>query len=387
MQDVDLQALRHTLHQYPELAHREYATARRIREFIDSNCPADQVFELAETGLAFVYHGAAQGPGILIRAELDALPLREVNEDLPYKSVHPGVSHKCGHDGHMTIAAGVAQHVYYNRPEAGRVIILFQPAEETGEGGPKMVSDPAFAKLAPDYVFALHNVPGYPMHQILCRTGSFTPAVTSQIIKLHGREVHAATPGAGINPGSAVAEIIQAAEQINSKAREGSFMTLIHINLGEKAYGVSAGYAELHYTLRGIGNNDLHVIQDSLQQAAKNSAMRHNLDITYDETETFKANINDEIAVEMIREAVGRNNLSYHECEKPMPWGEDFGHISSYYNGAMFGLGSGTDSPALHKPDYDFPDALIATGVAIFTNLIDKVVTGDTSGPQSAASA
>src|SRR5690606_35881140 len=102
-------------------------------------------------------------PTILIRCELDALPIKETN-DFEYRSVERNISHKCGHDGHMAIVAGLAAVLGKNRPKKGRVVLLFQPAEENGAGAVQVLKDKKFKKITPDYVFALHNLPGYPLH-------------------------------------------------------------------------------------------------------------------------------------------------------------------------------------------------------------------------------
>ena len=151
----------------------------------------------------------------------------------------------------MTMVAGVAKHLSNNRPVQGRVILLHQPAEETGDGAKAVFEDPDFEKIKPDIAFSLHNVPGYEMHQIRCKVGSFTPAVKSMIIKFRGKTAHAAKPETGINPALAIADIIQSNDRVNKSSPEGSVSTLVHTIIGEKAYGISAGYGEVHITMRG----------------------------------------------------------------------------------------------------------------------------------------
>ncbi len=134
--DIDLDQLvrlRHWLHAHPEVSRNERETAQHMRQFLDAHAPPDDIIPLADAGFAAVYNDAAPGKTVLIRTELDALPIHEVNDDIPYRSVHEGVGHKCGHDGHMTIVAGVAQSLV-TRPQKGRVVLLFQPDEETGTG-------------------------------------------------------------------------------------------------------------------------------------------------------------------------------------------------------------------------------------------------------------
>lgn len=377
--DEDLVTLRRYLHSTPELSWDEKNTAAHIIELYERDYKPDQIIRLATHGIAFIFEGVEPGPSVLIRSELDALPIQETNT-FAHKSKFDGISHKCGHDGHMAMVAGVAKHIAQNRPQKGRIILLYQPAEETGDGARTVYEDPNFEKIKPDYAFSLHNVPLEPLGQIRCCVGSFTPSVKSMIVKLTGKTTHAAKPENGINPGLAIAEITQAVEEINKNAPIGAFATLIHVRVGEKAYGVSAGDAEIHYTLRGISNDDLNTIWNQVIGKIENIAQKHKLlETSFDYTEEFMANTNDEDAVNMVRHAASELGFDYHEMDRPNPWGEDFGIMTSNLKGAMFGLGSGVENPDLHNPDYDFPDEIIHIGSSMFIHLIEQVMKKDLS--------
>ncbi len=365
----DLTALRHYLHQNPELSGEEFKTADHLINYFEEHFQPDEIVRVAGHGIGFIFKGKVPGKTILVRSELDALPIVEIN-NFEHRSRTEGVSHKCGHDGHMAILAGVAKHLSKERPRAGRVVLLYQPAEETGQGARAVYEDPAFAKIKPDIAFSLHNIPGQPMHQIRCKPGSFSRAVKSMIIQLKGKTAHASKPETGLNPGLAVAEICFAADRITKEAEAGSLITLIHTRVGDKAYGVSAGDGEAHFTLRAYTNEGLQTIWDALTREAAAIAVAHGLEIDFDFTEEFIANTNDEGAVQMVRDAARNHNLEYVEMTESNPWGEDFGAITSNVRGVMFGLGAGEKNPDLHNPDYDFPDELIGTGAAMFIDLI-----------------
>src|SRR5210317_2150052 len=128
----DFPKLRKLLHQMPELAGQEHNTSETILSFLKHLSPDRIITGLGGFGLAAVYTGDQDGPKVMIRCELDALPITE-SLDVPYRSTAKGVSHKCGHDGHMTIVAGLAAQFYKQRPKQGSAILLFQPSEETGE--------------------------------------------------------------------------------------------------------------------------------------------------------------------------------------------------------------------------------------------------------------
>lgn len=371
--DPELQTLRRYLHQYPEVSWDESKTADYIINYYEKNYHPDEVIRLAKHGIAFVFNGHKPGKTVLIRTELDALPIHEIN-DFEHKSKVDGVSHKCGHDGHMTMVTGIAKHLSKNKPQQGRVVLLYQPAEETGDGARAVCEDANFNKIKPDIAFSLHNVPGCEMHQIRCKVGSFTPAVKSMIITLQGKTAHAAKPETGINPALAVASIIQANDRANKTSPDGSVSTLVHTIIGEKAYGISAGYGEVHITMRARDNEKLQLLWDEISNEAKKTAQNNDLEISFNSTEEFMANMNDEEATAMIRNAANEFGFDYVEMDVPNPWGEDFGYMTSHNKGAMFGLGAGVSNPDLHNPDYDFPDEIIETGKSMFISLIDQAL-------------
>ncbi len=204
----ELVNLRKELHRNPELSGKEKNTSDKINNFIGRFYPDEIITELGGHGLAFIFKGKEKGKTILFRSELDALPISEQN-DFEYKSSIENVSHKCGHDGHMTILSGFASLLNDNKPAKGKVVLLFQPAEETGEGAAKVLEDKKFEQIKPDYVFALHNLPGYPAGSVVIKNGTFASASKGMIIKLHGKTSHASEPENGITPTPAVASIIQ----------------------------------------------------------------------------------------------------------------------------------------------------------------------------------
>ncbi|WP_197678594.1 M20/M25/M40 family metallo-hydrolase [Maribacter dokdonensis] len=160
--------LRKQLHENPELSGKEHETANRIVEFVKSFIPTQIIEGVGGTGVGVVYQFAESGPTVVIRCELDALPIVEENT-FNYRSKNSGVSHKCGHDGHMTIVAGLAPWLKEATFKRGKVVLLFQPAEETGKGAANVIEDSRFKNLTIDYVFALHNLPGSKKHSITVR--------------------------------------------------------------------------------------------------------------------------------------------------------------------------------------------------------------------------
>lgn len=359
--------LRHRLHAIPEVSGEEILTAQLIAGELRSLSPDLLLTGLGGTGVAAVFNGSEAGPSVLFRAELDALPIAE-SDALPYHSRHAGCSHKCGHDGHMAILAGLAQHAAHRRPRRGRLIALFQPAEETGAGAASVAADERFAQIRPDYAFALHNLPGYPCGSIVAKSGNFTPAVRSVIFRLQGVTAHAAEPENGINPAGAVAEILPFAadlQQADAQRADFALLTPVHLVLGEPAYGVAAGYGEVHLTLRTWNPDAMQRLTGRLLEGVAAIAGRHRLGLQTEWTNCFEANVNDPAAAGLLRDAARKAGLPLIERDHPLKWGEDFGALTRNIPGAMFGLGAGEQTPALHHPAYDFPDAIIEPGLRL----------------------
>ncbi|HAD97945.1 MAG TPA: amidohydrolase [Cryomorphaceae bacterium] len=369
----ELRDFRRELHANPEVSTQEKETQERIYKALEKTGLSPK--KTGGTGLLVHFKSEKEGNKVLLRADIDALPIEETN-DFEYRSIHKGVSHKCGHDGHAAIMLGVAAELATNKPERGEVCLVFQPAEENGKGARAIIEDPEFDFKA-DMAFALHNLPGYPMHQVVCRKGAFTAAAKSVILKLHGKTSHAAEPERGINPGLAIAEILQLSEELSEKdinREDFRLITLVHVNMGEKAYGISAGYGEVHLTLRTFSNQVMEGFETRLMKRVEEIIKKYQLQLQSEWLEVFYANMNNSESFEVIRSSADENQLDFEERATPFKWGEDFGLFTEKFPGAMFGIGSGKDTPALHNPDYDFPDEIITTGIKMFTTILRKTL-------------
>ena len=365
--------LRHEIHKYPEVSNKEYNTSKRILNYISEFKP-DEIVHLGKTGLAFVFIGKDKGKTIVFRAELDALPIKE-KTNVEYASKNDYVAHSCGHDGHMTILTGLAQKIAENRPKKGRIILLFQPAEEVEQGAKDVVENPLFIQFKPDYMFALHNVPEFEKHKILLKKGCFASASKGMTIKLTGKTAHAAEPENGINPANAISEIIKTLHQIrDNKNIFESFilLTFIHIQLGEISFGTSPGYAELRVTLRAFENKDMKLLTDKCEKIINEIAKKEKLacDICY--SEVFPATVNNDDCVDIVEQSAAQLNLDVQKLNKPFRWSEDFGYYTEKYSACFFGLGSGKNQPKLHNPEFDFPDDIIETGINIFYKIYEN---------------
>ncbi|WP_215225252.1 amidohydrolase [Echinicola shivajiensis] len=375
MKKADFQKLvnfRRELHQYPELSGKEKSTARRVKDFFSSLKPDECIEQLGGNGLAFIFKGRQEGPSTLIRCELDALPIQE-NHDIKHKSKIDNCSHSCGHDGHMAIVAGLGMSISAQRPEKGQVSLLFQPAEETGEGAEKVLQDPKYQKIKSDYSFALHNLPGEPENEIVLKKGVFTAASKGMVIKLEGRTSHAAHPEDGNSPAEAMSKIIVGLPLISKNIKPFSLVTVIHAELGEIAFGTSPGKASVRATLRTIDDDNMDLLVDYAEKLCHLITQEYKLGLSISYTEEFACTVNDNSAWNFVNEAAKMLKLKTKHVRNSFKWSEDFGQFSSQSKTLLFGLGSGKSHPQLHEAHYDFPDQIIPTGINMFEKILAQI--------------
>lgn len=370
----DLIALRRALHMEPELSGEEAHTARILENFLVSWQPDRLLTHLGGYGLAAIFGSGKPGPTVLLRADMDAVPVQESNL-VAYRSLRDGVAHQCGHDGHMAIVAGLAPLLAAQRPARGQVVLLFQPAEETGKGAKAIVNEPLYQELKPNFCFALHNLPGYPLGQLVCRPGTFAAASVGLVAELQGHPSHAAFPEEGQSPALALAESMQALSSLIPRLQFSEFalLTLVCASLGEASFGVSPGAATLMATLRSFDDPTLERLQAGAAEVIHNIANRYDLRTSVTWQEDYPTTRNTPAGYACVQAAAARLGQEILVPPEPFRWSEDFGWFLREAEGAMFGLGSG-ENLCLHTHDYDFPEALIEPGIRIFSALLDQAL-------------
>ena len=374
--DRKLVEFRRSLHRNPELSGREDATSASIQDHIAAYLPDNLITGLGGRGVAAEFKGAESGPRILLRCDMDALPINE-DMDVPYSSVIAGVSHKCGHDGHVAILMGVAARLHEHPRSGGSVVLLFQPAEETGAGASRVMFDSKFKDIEPDFVFALHNLPGFPLGSIVLKSGAFSSASRGITIELKGASSHASEPQKGNSPVRAAAKIVEAFtghSQPSFSKGDASELTVTHVRVGSETYGTSPGEGCILAVLRTRRTEEMMYFSGKAEETARAIASNSKLDCRISWTDDFPATENSPKAVNAVRSAAGNLGLSIVQPDTPFPWSEDFGHFTKKYPGALFGIGAGTDTPALHSPEYDFPDEPIPLGADIFIEIVNELL-------------
>ncbi|MFT7114676.1 MAG: amidohydrolase [Candidatus Azotimanducaceae bacterium] len=371
-----LTTFRKLLHAFPEVSGQEFETQKRIIAFLKKETKAT-LSKVGNTGVLAIFKGKSKGPRVMLRCDIDALPISEINT-FAHRSTIQGVSHKCGHDGHTSILLGLSIILSEQPIASGEVLLLFQPAEENGRGAQAVLNSTNFKNLDLDYAFALHNLPGFPNHEIVVKNNAFTANVKSIVLKMEGKTAHAAEPQNGINPSLAISEMFEFANRMslnNPEDKNFFLITPVYNKLGsEKAFGVSAGSAEMHFTIRSWSAELMENKRAAIIRFTDEICKKHQLTYSLTWTEEFYANMNNSEAVDLIRKASNQLQLHTTEKESPFTWGEDFGLFTQKYKGAMFGLGSGTNTPALHNPDYDYPDHITVTGIQMFHSIIQQIL-------------
>jgi len=372
-----LKALRRKLHQHAELSGEEKQTAKIIADFLRMMRPSQLLTGVGGHGLLAVFDSGRDGPTIALRAELDALPIEEKN-NFAHISINKGVAHKCGHDGHMAILAGIAALLIGHPLTRGRLILLFQPAEETGQGARGMVDDPRFQSLQPDHILALHNFPGFPFGQVILKKGPIFCASRGMIIHLKGKSAHAANPEQGVNPAPAMSELIKELLALpDDPDLQNLFaaVTIVHTRMGEMAFGTSPGEALVMCTLRTEKDLDMEILVKKAGDCVTAVCREYGVGFSIGWSDVFQATDNDAELINRLEETAAELGMDVHHLDKAFRPSEDFGVFTSLFPGALFGMGAGEDYPGLHQDEYDFPDDLLVDGVLMLWHSAQKLLT------------
>lgn len=359
--------LRHYIHQHPELSNEETETKETLKKFILEHSS----LQVTDRGKWFFaeYHPEGESLGsIAFRADMDAIRVLE-DDTLPYASVHKGTAHKCGHDGHSAALAALAAEL--SESGANRdVYLIFQHAEETGDGG-----KPCSALIEEkeiDEVYALHNFPGYEEGVLLLKEGTVNCASKGMEITFTGTSAHASQPEKGKNPAFAISETVLALrEMADPKKYEGLILaTVVQVDIGERAFGVSAHKGKLLLTIRGQIEKELDSLQAQIETFAQNQAELYGLQIAFDYFDAFPETFNHKESIAKIRAAAEKHGWKTQDLPDPIRSSEDFGWFLKKAPGALVWMGAGFACTPIHSEDFDYNDKLIEKSVDFFKGLL-----------------
>lgn len=358
--------LRHELHQHPELSNEEVWTKQHLLSFLKTHTTK---FEIVDKGTWFyaMYRVGDDKKSIAFRADFDALPMDEVI-DLPWASQYPGKAHKCGHDGHSATLAAFALEIDKIGSDQN-IFCLFQPAEETGDGAQQCVEFITEHQI--DEIYAYHNMSGLPFKTVAVKDGTMLCASKGMSIHLTGSPAHASQPENGVNPSLAIASLVQEIPKfVSPELNEGLVLcTVVQIDVGEKAFGMSASKGTIRMTIRALYEKEMDRLQENLETYAKTLAQEYGLEVSFDYQDEFPETANDKECSDQIRQSAQENGLDIIELDDAYRGSEDFGHFTKLTKGAYCFVGNGEDYPNVHTSEYDFRDELIETGVALFKGI------------------
>ena len=356
--------LRHELHRYPELSNREEGTKQRLMAFLRTHTK----MEVVDRGPWFyaVHRGAPHGDRLAFRADMDALPIDETIE-LPYGSTVPGVSHKCGHDGHCAALAAFAMAVDRCGCD-NTVYCIFQHAEETGDGAKECVALVEEENIRA--VYGWHNQCSFPLGEVAVREDTMQCASKGMSMYFEGIPAHASDPGVGRNPAMAIARLIRGLPDLyRAEDYEGLVLcTVIHVEIGEEAFGTSASKGVLRITIRGENEWEMDRLERRVDALAYGLAAEYGLNYHTAFCDVFPETRNHKESVDALRAVCRELSIPVHTMPHPERSSEDFGHFTKVAKGVYFFLGNGNDI-SHHTTPFDFPDALLGTAVEIFCRL------------------
>lgn len=371
-----LTAWRRDLHAHPELAFEEHRTAAFVAERLTEFGLSPHV-GLATTGVVASIEGKAKGPAIALRADLDALPMTE-ESGVAHASTHPGRMHACGHDGHITMLLGAAQHLAETRDFAGTVHVVFQPAEEGAGGGKVMVDEGLFDRFPAEQVFGMHNWPALPAGQMAVHAGPVMAATDRFTIVVEGRGGHAAMPHQGIDPIVGGAHVVTALQTLVSRTldpTEAAVLSVTQFHAGS-AFNVIPARAELGGTVRTLSPATQDLIESGMRRVIDGVCAALGLHGTLDYTRGYPATINTiaeaELAARAAAQVVGAQNV--RRDLPPSMGAEDFAFMLHARPGCYvwLGTGQGPGTAMLHHPKYDFADPMLPLGASYWVRLVEE---------------
>ena len=369
----ELTAIRHDLHAHPELGMAEHRTAEAVARKLES-WGIEVHRGVGRTGVVGVLRGG-NGPGAIgLRADMDALPIPEAT-GAAYASGNPGVMHACGHDGHTTMLLGAARYLAETRAFNGTVNFIFQPGEEGAGGALAMLEDKLFQRFPCERIYGIHNRPGMAVGTYAITPGASAAGGAFFDIDITGKGAHGARPEDGIDPVLVACHIGTALQSLisrNLSPWKAAVLSVTKIE-GGAAYNVIPGSARLAGTARAMQRETLALLEAGIARIATNVAAAFGATATTDFRILFAPLVNDAAAATAFADAAADlvGEASVDRAKPPGMGSEDFSFMMEQVPGAYLNVGNG-DSASLHNAKYDFNDAAIPYGAALFARLVER---------------
>lgn len=368
---------RRHLHQHPELLFDLPATSAFVADKLKSFGCDEVVTGIAKSGVVGVVKGRlGAGRTIALRADMDALPMSE-QTNLPHASKISGRMHACGHDGHTAMLLAAARNFACNRDFAGKVVFVFQPAEEGGAGGRVMIEEGLLERFGIEEVFGMHNEPGLPVGSFAIRPGPMFAAADRFVVTLRGRGAHAASPHESRDPVLTSAHLITALQSIASRHVDPFDPVVVSVTYiaggNADALNVIPELAIVGGTIRTINPDTRKAVEQRFRDIVTSTARLFEAQAEIDWRPGYPVTVNDPAmttaAMAAASQVAGADRVDGN-CACTMG-AEDFSYMLEKRPGAIIWLGNG-ESAGLHNPAYDFNDDAIVHGVRYWAALVSQ---------------
>ncbi|MGM8364486.1 M20 metallopeptidase family protein [Virgibacillus sp. W0181] len=376
--------IRRHLHKYPELSFMEFETSSYVEKQLNDWGISNK--RVGDTGIvAWITGQKEELPSdnytIGLRADMDALPIKE-ETGLPFSSVHEGIMHACGHDGHTTILLGAARILHENRKHfSGKVVCVFQPGEEDDGAAKEMIRLGVLNDPKIDGMIALHLWPYLPFGTVGVKSGSMTASCDDFTIEFFGKSGHSARPHEGIDAISVSMQLMQVFQHMVVKMNNPLDPVVVHIGKisGGTARNVVADYAVLEGTTRSLTIENREKVATEIKRLSEEIAATYNTQVRVTYKHGNAPVINDEqltkVVAEAVREQWGSGDVT--ELKQPSLGADDFGEFALEVPSSYFRLGIKSpdkETYSLHHPKFDFDDRLVSKGAAIFAYTALKAI-------------
>lgn len=381
--EEELFGIRKTLHQNPELSFLEYETCRYIQSILANwGIPYKVV---CDTGVIVdIYGGVEKGPKIALRADIDALPIKE-ESGLPFSSKKEGVMHACGHDGHTTILLGAVYHIWKNRNQLkGLVRCIFQPGEEEDGAAKQMIESGVLQHPEIEEIIALHLWPKLPIGSIGIKTGPVTASCDDFEIEICGKSGHAARPHEGVDAIAIAAEIVHSLQYFTAKWKDPVDPLVIHVGQfnGGTAKNVISDKVRLEGTIRTALPETRRKVKEKFLSFVNRIVEQYDGLSKINFIDGVPPIVNDSIVVENVKHSaeriIGKGNI--HELSNVSMGSDDFGYFAEAISSSYFRLGIREDHQEvydLHHPKFKFNEKVIPIGAQILTEYAFSQRRGD----------
>lgn len=377
--------IRRDIHAHPELCFAETRTASVVATKLQE-WGIEHHQGLGGTGVVGVLRAGTSKRSVGLRADMDALPMQELNT-FAHASQYQGKMHACGHDGHVAMLLGAAQHLAQERNFDGTVYLIFQPAEEGGGGAREMIKDGLFTRFPADAVFGMHNWPGLEAGQFAASSGPVMASSSEFDITIQGKGSHAALAFMGVDPIPIACQLVLAFQTIvsrNTKAVDAAVLSVTMLEAGE-ATNVLPDFCRLQGTVRTFDSAVLDLVESRMKTLTEHICQAHGASGLFQFKRNYPPTVNHPKETAFVRQLIetwlGPEQLHVQE---PTMGAEDFSYMLQAKPGCYFFIGNGLQAGShrthghgegpctLHNPSYDFNDAIIPVGASFWVKLVQS---------------